>query len=103
MILTVLGISLAAPAQAGTTTADFLKWEREAQESFLQISISMAGVIASQINQETAICMDEWYFGDKDLQQQRHAEILKIMPDYTTYDPHAVLMAYLESVCGKLN
>ena len=93
---------LNSSAHAGTTTADFLKWERKSQESFLQISISMAGVIASQIKPKASKCLDEWYFTSEELQSKRHDEILEIMPQYKDFDPHAFLLAYLEQACGKL-
>ena len=103
MIISVcIGGGLKSSAYAGTTTADFLKWERKSQESFLQISISMAGVIASQIKPEASKCLDQWYFTSEELQSKRHDEILEIMPQYKDFDPHAFLLAYLEQACGKL-
>jgi len=91
------------PLAAATTTADFLKWERKAQDSFFQISISMAGVIASQVRPEMAKCIDDWYYGDQSLESQHHTEILEIMSDYLEFKPHAVLLGYLEAICGKIN
>ena len=86
---------------AGTTTADFLKWEKKAQVSFLQVSISMAAVIAAQAKPKIASCLNDWYYKTKALQIQRQNEILQVMPNYKKYDPTAVLLGYIESACGK--
>ena len=86
---------------AGTTTADFLKWERKSQIAYLQISISMAGYIASQIRPDIGKCLNDWYYKTKTLQKQRQNEILKAMPKYKKYDPTAVVLGYLEGACGK--
>lgn len=88
-------------AIAGTTTADFLKWEKKAQVSFLQVSISMAAVIASQAKPKIARCLNDWYYKTKALQIQRQNEILHMMPKYKKYDPTAVLLGYIEGACGK--
>jgi len=89
------------PANAGTTTADFLKWERQSQESFLQNSISMVGVVASQASPQIAECLNGWYFQSSALAKERHAQILDVMPQYAEYDPQAVILAVLEGACGK--
>ncbi|MEO1189599.1 MAG: hypothetical protein AAFW60_11050 [Pseudomonadota bacterium] len=106
MALAVL-ISLGAPNQqfayAATTTADFLKWERSAQDSFFQISITMAATIAAQHRPQIAKCLEDWYFRNSELQDQRHDEILNQMPELTSYRPASVVLAFLEAACGKLD
>ena len=89
-------------ANAGTTTSDFLKWERKSQEAFLQNSITMAGVIAAQSKPKISKCIDEWYFQSTDLRQRRHDEILMFMPKLKDYSPSAVVLAILNNVCGKI-
>lgn len=91
------------PAHAGTTVADFLKWEQKAQTSFFQISISMLGTAATQVQPKMANCIDDWYLKDASLQTARHAEILKVMAQYTEYDPTAFILGYVESICGRIN
>lgn len=106
MVILAFGVLLYVPvnpAYAGTTTADFLRWERKSQEAFLQNSISMAGVIASQTDRQIAKCIDEWYFANVELVKSRNTEILEVMPEYKEFDPQAFLLAYLESACGKFD
>lgn len=86
---------------AGTTTADFLKWERKAQMSFLQVSISMAATIAAQTQPKLANCINDWYYVKNELEQKRHNEIIKVMPQYKKFHPTTIVLAYIENVCGK--
>jgi hypothetical protein len=88
---------------AGTTTEDFLKWERKAQVSFLQTSISMLATIAAQMKPKMANCLNDWYYASKNLDEKRHVEIIKIMPKYSKFHPSTVVLAYVESACGRLD
>ena len=104
MVLSVcVGGGLNSSAHAGTTTADFLKWERKSQEAFLQNSISMAGVIASQINPEISKCLDKLYFKSETIAKERNQEILNLMPKYAEFRPQAFIMAYVEDMCGRFD
>ncbi|MEP4987393.1 MAG: hypothetical protein ABJV68_06840 [Paracoccaceae bacterium] len=100
-----LALALFSPqvSSAETTTADFLTWERSAQDSFIQTSLSMTGVLVSQVRPEMAKCLDSWYFESKAKQDIRHSEILDVMPQYAEFDPQAVLLGYIESVCGRID
>ncbi|MGH1406658.1 MAG: hypothetical protein ACRBBJ_08895 [Rhodomicrobiaceae bacterium] len=87
---------------AGTTTADFLKWERKAQVSFLQISISMAGILLAQTKPKIARCIDRWYFKNEDTKKKQNAFILKEMLKYKAYHPNAVIIGFIEQECGSI-
>ena len=87
---------------AGTTTADFLEWERESQEAFFQISLGMLGTVATQVNPEMTGCIDEWYFSSEETQELRATEMLDVMEQYVEFDPTAFVLAYAESICGSL-
>jgi len=63
----------------------------------------MAATVATQVRPKIARCIDKWYYGGKSLQDQKHLEILEIMPQYKSYDPHAVLLGYIEGVCGRFD
>lgn len=94
---------LNSSAHAGTTTADFLKWEKKSQEAFMQNSISMAGVIASQINPEISKCLDKLYFKSENTAKERNQDILSLMPKYAEFRPQAFIMAYIEDICGRFD
>ncbi|MEL7398082.1 MAG: hypothetical protein AAFN44_17110 [Pseudomonadota bacterium] len=89
-------------SEAGTTTADFLEWERAAQESFLQTSIGMLTAIASQVNSDVASCIGDWYYSS-DQEEVRHDEMLEVMSEYSEYHPSTVVLAYVENICGRMN
>jgi len=61
----------------------------------------MATVIAAQVRPEIAKCINDWYYKNAGLQTNKHEKILKIMPQYMQYDPTAVLLGYIEGVCGE--
>lgn len=88
--------------QAGTTTADFLKWERKAQESYFNNSITMIGVIAGRNKPDIAKCLDEWYFKTNVSQRERNTEFLETMKQYADYHPSAVVLGLVEQSCGEL-
>lgn len=84
----------------GFTGQDFLKWGKAGQDSYISISITMAGIIASQTNPSTATCIDDWYFRSKAVQAQRDDEIRKTIRENPTYNPSGVIYAWLKKRCG---
>ncbi|MEM8651530.1 MAG: hypothetical protein AAGF54_13435 [Pseudomonadota bacterium] len=61
----------------------------------------MATTIASQTRPEIAQCLNDWYYANADLAEQRNSEIVEVMPQYSNYHPSTVVLAYIEGVCGK--
>ena len=88
-------------AMAGTTTAEFLKWDRKAQESFFDVSLTMVGFVSAQTKPRMAECINNWYFKTKSLQSKRNENFLREMPKYKSYHPTAVLLGFIEKACGK--
>lgn len=86
----------------GFTSADILKWEMTAQNSYFRTSVSMAGVIASQNRRAVARCIDQWYFADKATQRKRADHIRGVMMKFPGYVPQAVIFAVIRKACGKL-
>lgn len=86
----------------GFTSADVLKWEIAAQDSYFRTSISMAGVIASQNRREAARCIDDWYFADEQTEKNRAKHIRDVMKQYPDYVPQAIIFAVIRKACGKL-
>lgn len=84
------------------TSADVLTWKNASQDSYFRTSVSMAGVIASQNRREAAQCIDQWYFEDKDIQQELANHIRNVLGQYPDYNPQAVIFAIIRKACGKL-
>ncbi|MBL4829526.1 MAG: hypothetical protein JKY55_06535 [Aliivibrio sp.] len=90
-------------AMAGFTAKKFLGWEKSAQDSFLQISISMAGVITTQTHTKMADCIDNWYFKDDETRFRRNKTILETMAKYLDHHPAGIVAASIERACGKFS
>ena len=82
------------------TGNDFSNWERVSQDSYIQSSIMMAGVIASQIKPEISSCIDSWYFESESVKSTRNNEIRALVSQYSTYHPSGVILAAVQQECG---
>lgn len=104
MIATTIAFSslfyMQAYAQEGFTGEDFLAWESSAQTGFVQTSVSMAGIIASQIKPDIARCIDGWYFANDEALDQRNTEIITLIDENARFHPSAVILAAIQRECG---
>lgn len=90
-------------AAEGFTGADFAGWAEASQDSYIQTSVTMAAVIASQTNEATAHCLDEWYRPDTSLKDKRNKEVRSIIIDNPDYHPSGVILAILIKKCGAFD
>ncbi len=86
----------------GFTGADFATWETTAQDSFIQTSITMAGVVFSQVAPKKSACVDNWYLVDGQ-KAARNAHIRRTIAQYDGYHPSGTILAILLEACGPLN
>lgn len=100
MILTTLILAIPQPVLAGTTTADFLKWEKEAQESFFSTSILMATFIAMDVRPEVAQCLNELYFKNLKGENEFNNRIRNVMAKNSDHHPSIIILASIEKECG---
>ena len=87
MALSLCVIATGANAKTFTSTA-FLEWPRESQDSFIQTSITMAGIVATQGRKDISRCIDNWYTEDSATQRKRHDFILetaRLYPSFLAY------------------
>ena len=90
-------------AMAEFTAKKFLSWEKSAQESYLQISIGMAGVVTTQTHTKMAGCIDNWYFKDDETKSRRNKTIIETMAKYPDHHPSGIVAASIERACGKFS
>lgn len=83
------------------TGKDFSKWSETGQDSFIQASVTMAGVVLTRTQPDKARCIDGWYGGD-DKKAERNASIRKTIADYGDYHPSGTILAIIEQACGPL-
>ena len=89
-----------AYAETAFTGEDFLGWDQSAQTGFVQTSVSMAGIIASQTKPEIARCIDGWYFASDAVLDQRNSEIIALIGENAGFHPSAVILAAIQRECG---
>lgn len=81
---------------------DFAEWDVESQDSYIQTSVTMAGVVLTQIKPERSSCIDDWYFGDAQ-KDARNAHIRETIAQYGAYHPSGTILAILLEACGTIN
>ncbi|MBL4785244.1 MAG: hypothetical protein JKY49_07435 [Cohaesibacteraceae bacterium] len=96
-------MSICTPAHAGQNvkTSEFLKLDYESQDYFFGSTIWTAAVIATQIRQDLANCIADWYTNDPAIIKERNAEILRIMKGLPDSYPSGIVVAVLQKNCGK--
>lgn len=83
----------------GFTSADVLRWSKSGQDSYLDISLTMTSVIASQLDSGKSVCIDRWHQNER---QSGYEKTLQNMRENPTYHPQAVILWLVQHECGKL-
>ena len=92
----------AQPVQASKFTGEqFLKWSKGSQTSFIETSITMVAIVATQGRQDIAACIDGWYPLEESQKQLRHEEILTTIRRYPDNHPQGIILAVLQKHCGS--
>lgn len=87
-------------AAEGFTGEVFATWSRSSQDSYIQTSVMMAGVVLTRIKPSASNCIDAWYF--KEPKEERNRYISETIVTYTDYHPSGVILAIIEQECGAL-
>lgn len=85
----------------GFTGHDFLTWERTNQDSYIETSVSMTAIVATQGRQDIATCIDKWYSIEPEIRQDRHDNILRILRENPAFHPQGIILAVLQKQCGS--
>lgn len=86
----------------GFTGEDFGNWEQPAQDSYIQISITMATIIAAQAEGGTSQCLDTWYTAGTQTASRRNDAIRASIAQYPDFHPSGVILAVLQKECGEI-
>ena len=81
------------------TSGEFLTWERENQDFYINTSVGMAGLIATRNDESQGDCLSEWYFSDEGAANEH---VLSVMRTYPDYHPRGVILAIIEKQCGSM-
>ncbi|MCA8883368.1 MAG: hypothetical protein KDA50_06430 [Rhodobacteraceae bacterium] len=101
MAVTGLAICPQVSLAEGFTGKDFSAWPVESQDSFIQTSVTMAGVVLTQLQPEKSTCIDKWYIGEG-RRAERDAYIRETIIAYSNFHPSGTLLAILVEACGSL-
>lgn len=80
----------------------FLGWSYKSQANFFQTSITMAGVVFTDIDKGISKCISDWYFEGEGQMDKRNRQILKTMAKYPDHHPSGVVMAFINKACGSI-
>lgn len=95
------GFCMPSYAVESVRTKEFLTYDYKSQSQFIGSTIWTAGVIATQIRQDLATCIADWYTNDPATIKERNAEILGVMAGFPDSYPTGVIVAILQKKCGK--
>ncbi|MEM7530474.1 MAG: hypothetical protein AAF416_23060 [Pseudomonadota bacterium] len=70
------------------------------QDSYIQSSVMMAGVIGSQIKPEIARCIDGWYFRSAAAKEAANDRVRGAITRYADHHPSGVILAVVQQECG---
>ena len=84
----------------GLIANELLNWTPQNQRFYIQTSITMAGVIASQSDKEKARCIDGWHQRQS---EQQYASVVDAFRQYPAYHPQGVILAFVQKACGTMN
>lgn len=93
----------AAAEGGGFTGADVLAWPEADQEGYFQASVTMIGIVATQVEgkEHIADCIDGWYGGGEQALPKRAARIRQAMQALPQYHPQATILAVIVQECGE--
>lgn len=107
--LSSIGLAAATATYPQKTLADgfdgneFNGWSAEAQDSYIQTSVTMAAIIATKTRRAAGDCIDAWYLADTADRAARNAEIRDTIGRNAEFHPSAVIFLILETQCGSFS
>ncbi|MEM6275388.1 MAG: hypothetical protein AAF714_00445 [Pseudomonadota bacterium] len=88
-------------AAEGFTGADFAAWPEASQDSYIQTSVTMAGVVLAQVRPDMSRCIDGWYFASDDM-AARNKAVRNLIAANSSYHPSGVILAAIQQACGSI-
>jgi len=101
-LLLFIGLTYPQLSVAETfTSAEVLRWQESSQNALFQNSITMAGIVATQVRPSIAACINDWYGADEETGQMRYDEIREVLARFPEHHPQAIILAVVEKACGQ--
>lgn len=80
----------------------FAAWPVANQDSYIETSVMMAGVVLAQTHPSKSHCINDWYFAGT-AWQARNPEIRKMIAAHGSAHPSGVILAMIFQECGRVN
>lgn len=96
LLFCTLGIQ--AHAEDKLRGQQFLDWNVQSQDFYLEASIGMASLIAARNDEGRAQCLEDWYFSDM---TARNNTIRQTISEHLEFHPRAVILSILQQQCGS--
>ena len=80
-------------------SSDVLAWPEEKQRGYFTTSVTMVGVIASQIDRNQSRCIDAWYVIEEG---KDHVNLLNAMHKHASIHPQGIILWVIQNQCGKI-
>jgi len=97
-ILSIALTSQATGASKVFRSSEFLTWKQTSQDFYIEASVGMASLIASQIDKAQARCIDNWYFKNE---AAANASIRNVMKNNPSYHPRGIILGVVQKQCGS--
>ncbi len=97
-----LGLALASVSvQANDVfqSVQFLEWKTLNQDAYIETSVGMASLIASQSDKTQAKCIDDWYY---DAEARANDAVRNVMRANPQFHPRGVILAVVQKRCGTV-
>jgi len=84
------------------TSEHVLAWKPASQEAYIQTSVTMAAIIASQNDTAKSSCIDSWYFQSEEKRDAADRELKGNLARYPKSHPGAIVLATIVKKCGVM-
>jgi hypothetical protein len=98
-LATIVIIYPQKPHAQSATAETLLQWTPAQQSTYLSNSISMAIVIASQLDKTQSSCLERWSDEER---RSDYARIKRNMRENPRFHPQAVVLWIAQHECGKI-
>lgn len=88
-------------AQDNNEASLFSERPISSQDAYIQVSVTMAALIAGQMDTQMGACIDEWYTAQGDVRTERNSEMRAKISEFPDYHVSAVILALVQQACGE--
>lgn len=88
-------------AQNSDEASVFSERPISSQDAYIQVSVTMAALIAGQMDADMGACIDEWYTAADGVRTERNRELRAKIAEFSNFHVSAVILALVQQACGE--